>query len=284
MINGPVHIIIPPVWSAVYLNTARLLKYSLEDQGCQVFIIEAGERQAGHLSIVLGWNLIPEEVALQQPYIIYQLEPMSIPLWRDKLRQKMKLFQNAEIIWDYAPSNAQYLNELGLRTSLLSLGYHPKMEEVPVSEFPDYDVLFVGFLTERRIRIIDELQKHCCVSIQPRWGKDFTDAIGRSKIFLNVHQYDIPTSLEQARISYALNNHAFVITEVSADNPYEHLLSCRYEDLTETTLFFLNNRKERIERGNLVFRSFSKFRMNAPELLIREIANDQMCKFIKEKI
>ena len=74
------------------------------------------------------------------------------------------------MIWDYSELNACYLNGLGLKTEVVPLGYHPKLAEVSFCEYPDYDVLFVGFLTERRKKLIDELQKHCCVSIQPRWA------------------------------------------------------------------------------------------------------------------
>jgi len=256
------HIILPSVWSGVYYNTARLLKYSLEDIGKEASIIEAGEIQDGDLSILLGWNLVPDEMVLKQPYIIYQLEPLGLPLWQDKLIHKIKLFQRAEKIWDYSESNTRYLNELGLKTEVVPLGYHNKLEEVTFSEFPDYDVLFVGFLTDRRKKIIDELQKHCCVSIQQRWGKDFSEALGRSKILLNIHQYDVPTPLEQPRISYALNNHSFVVCESSVDSPYRNLITCSYNDITRTTLYFLHNQKERKEKNDILFQSFSEFKMD----------------------
>ena len=256
-----INIIIPPTWSGVYINTARLLKYSLEDNGKEAIIIEAGEKQDGDLSILLGWNLVPDDVALKQPYIIYQLEPMGIPIWQDKLIQKLNLFQHAETIWDYSESNTRYLNELGLKTEVVPIGYHKKLEEVSFSEFPDYDVLFVGFLTERRKRIIDELQKHCCISIQPRWGKDFSDALGRSKILLNIHQYDILTPLEQPRISYALNNGCFVLSEESTNNPYKSIITCNYDSLKKVALHYLHHIQLRNEIRNQVFDSFKSLKM-----------------------
>ena len=240
-----INIIIPPVWSGVYINIAKLLKYSLEDMGKEASIIEAGEIQNGDLSILLGWNLVPDEIVLKQPYNIYQLEPLGLPLWQDKLIHKIKLFQRAEKIWDYSESNTRYLNELGLKTEVVPLGYHKKLEEVTFSEFPDYDVLFVGFLTDRRKKIIDELQKHCCVSIQQRWGKDFSEALGRSKILLNIHQYDVPTPLEQPRIAYALNNGCFVLSEESIDKPYKNLVTCSYDSLINETLNYLHHPKLR---------------------------------------
>lgn len=262
MMNENINIILPPVWSGVYLNTARLLKYSLEDLEIDATIIEAGEIKSGELSIVLGWNLIPDEIFLKQPYIIYQLEPLILPMWKDKIVLKKKLFQNALSIWDYTEANAKYLKELGFNPEIVPLGYHSKLEEVSFSEFPDYDVLFVGFLTDRRKKIIEELQQHCCVSIQPRWGKDFKDALGRSKILLNIHQYDTPTPLEQPRISYALNNRCFVISETSIDNPYNNLAICTYANLIKETLYYLLHLKLRNEMNNLVFDYFTSYQMN----------------------
>ena len=89
-----------------------------------------------------------------------------------------------------------FLNQLGFQLEIVLLGYHSKLNEVSHSEFPDYDILFVGFITERRKRIIDQLQQHCCVSIQTRWGKGFLEPLGRSKTLLITHQDDVPTPLE----------------------------------------------------------------------------------------
>lgn len=256
-----INIIIPPVWSGVYLNTARLLKYSLEDQGKTTSIIEAGVPSQSDISIVLGWNLIPDSTRIPSPYIIYQLEPLVLPLWKEKLTQKRKLFINASIIWDYSKANIEYLSHLNKQIKEVPLGYHPKLKEALIIEYYDYDVLFVGFATERRKKVLNELQKHCCVSVQPRWGKDFTDALSRSKILLNIHQYDIPTPLEQPRISYALNNDCLVISEKSIDTPYKGLLKAAYDDIPELVLKFLQNPCERDNKRNLQSESFKKVKM-----------------------
>lgn len=71
-----IDIIIPPVWTGVYINIARLLKYSIEDLGLKTSICEVGEIREGELSLILGWHLIPDEILFEKPYIIYQLEPL----------------------------------------------------------------------------------------------------------------------------------------------------------------------------------------------------------------
>jgi hypothetical protein len=265
MINRPhqnekkVDIVLPPVWSGVYYNTARLLLHHLEDIGHDCLIKEAGDRTETDLSVVLGWNLIPDSIKFHNPYIIYQLEPLCLEHWRQKLFSKISFFKNAQAIWDYSGHNQKYLNEYGLNSTIVPLGYHQKMNEITHKEFADFDVLFVGFLTERRHKILEELNKHCCVSVQPRWGNDFSKALGRSKILLNIHQYDIPTPLEQSRISYAINNNCFVLSEESIDNPYKSLVTKNYDNLLKETLNYLHDGKLRIERRNKVFDSFKSF-------------------------
>jgi hypothetical protein len=239
--TAKVNILMPPVWSSVYHNIARLLKYSLEDIGMNAMVAEAGQNGSADLSIVLGWNLIPPWMKIPQPYILYQLEPLGLALWREKLAEKDELFRGAAAIWDYTEVNMSYEGVYNSKTTIIAPAYHSKLEEVTHVSLPDYDVLFTGFVTGRRKEVLEELQKHCCVSVQPRWGRDFTDALGRSKIFLNIHQYDHPTPLEQTRLSYVLNNGCCVITESAADDPYQTIISVPYEHLPDTVLAYLHN-------------------------------------------
>ncbi|MDA3835611.1 MAG: hypothetical protein PF495_19740, partial [Spirochaetales bacterium] len=112
--------------------------------GKEANIIETGTDSKAELSIVLGWNLIPDEIVLNQPYIIYQLEPLVLPLWQEKLTKKRELFKKALSIWDYSEVNSEYMNRLGLTAEVIPLGYHSKLEEVIPHKFSDFDVLFVG--------------------------------------------------------------------------------------------------------------------------------------------
>ncbi len=111
-----IDIVIPHIWTGVYINTARLLKYSIEDLGLKASICEFGEIQEGELFIVLGWHLIPDEINFKRPYTIYQLEPLILPLWQDKMEQKIKLFQNAKTIWGYVEANRIFFKPARIST------------------------------------------------------------------------------------------------------------------------------------------------------------------------
>lgn len=264
MSTKTISIVVPPVWTGVYHNTARLLKFSLDDLGMEVTIMESGEIESaeGACSIVLGWNLLPDTVMFKRPYILYQLEPLCLEHWRTKMIAKRPLFTNALAVWDYSVYNLEHYPPWDLSPRIIPMGYHSKLEEVEPTAAEDFDVLFVGFPTDRRKRILEELNKHCCVSTQPRWGTDFVLALQRSKILLNVHQYETQTPLEQARIAYALNNHAFVISETSVDEPYPDLVTTNYDGLVQEVIEYLHNVTWRRRVKDLMFSSFKSISMS----------------------
>jgi hypothetical protein len=259
--NASLSILLPPVWSGVFVSTARLLQHSLNDLGIEATISEATEPSKGDLAIVLGWNMMPPGFELSQPYILYQLEPLSFPMWQEKAEDRITLFRKALTVWDYAEPNLNYWKQRGVAAEIVPIGFHEEMIESSNPEFPDFDVLFVGFVTERRKLILERLQRLCSVSVQPLWGRDFIQALGRSKLLLNIHQYDIPTPLEQPRISYALNNHAMVISEEGADKPYSKLSTCSYHGLVETVMHYLYHPAERAAVKKETTDAFRQMRM-----------------------
>jgi hypothetical protein len=259
--KASISILLPPVWPGVFVSTARLLQHSLTDLGIEATIREATETSKGDLAILLGWNMMPVGFELSQPYILYQLEPLTFPMWQEKVEERITLFRKAVAVWDYAEPNMSYWKQRGFPAEVLPIGFHERMIELPDPDLPDFDVLFVGFVTERRKQILERLQRLCSVSVQPLWGRDFIQALGRSKLLLNIHQYDIPTPLEQPRISYALNNGAMVISEEGADNPYAKLVSCSYHGLIDNVMRYLYHPAERSAAKKEMADAFRQMRM-----------------------
>ena len=234
-------IVLPPVWAQVYLGAARFLKYSLEDLGISTQIVDFDFYDSSK-SVILGWHLMPENFSPRTPYAIYQLEPMVVPHWREKFTSKRRLFDEAVVIWDYSEANLEYFQQVGLNPDWMPITFHPKLRDAPAgTRLTEYDVLFTGFLTSRRKNLIDRLSMKCCVFAHSRWGSELIDAFTRSKIVLNVHQYDLATPVEQPRVSYALNQGSFVLSEKSADGPYPFLPICDYDSLAETALELLHS-------------------------------------------
>ncbi len=106
------------------------------------------------------------------------------------------------------------------------------------------DVLFVGAITERRKRILDQLNKQTKVTIRSVFGKDFYKTIQRSKIILNLHGSEYLDT--ETRVFETLACKGFVVTEkLARESPFihgTHLVEIdKIDGLTEIIKFYLNH-------------------------------------------
>ena len=124
---APVALVVPPVWAQVFYPTALLLQHALEDLGVQADVVEYSGRFPHRLNVLLGWSLYPEPLPADCRYIIYQLEPLCLPHWQERLAEHRLLFERATAIWDYSRINLPFLQPLA--ASWVPLGFHPKMKE-----------------------------------------------------------------------------------------------------------------------------------------------------------
>lgn len=171
------------------------------------------------------------------PCIIFQMEALSDSagfLQRNPLY--VEFLRTATQVWDYNEKNARYLLENGcLNVRYIPIGYSSVLERIPPCrpEDKDIDVLFYGAMKERRSRVLQTLQDKGMKieSLFGVYGRQRDEVIARSRIVLNVHQFDT-SQLEQVRISYLLNNACFVISETSDCNPYgDGVVFCPYDSL-----------------------------------------------------
>jgi hypothetical protein len=253
-------IVVPPVWTHVFFSTARLLQHALEDLGTSARVVEYDGQLDDDFHIVLGWSLFDAPFPAGSRYAIYQLEPLGLPLWRDRLSEKRFLFEQASAVWDYSELNIGAAG--GPPAQWVPLGYHPRQRQIPPSsDIPQHDVLFVGFGSPRRRLLLERLSTCCLVSAQPRWGQELLAAMATTKIVLNVHQYDEPTPLEQPRVADALNQGLFVLSESSADNPYPELATAAYSELIERALYYLRHPAERRKEQHAMCSAFASTSM-----------------------
>ena len=104
----------------------------------------------------------------------------------------------------------------------------------------DVDVLFYGYLTERRSKLLTQIANAGC----NKWattitmgisGENLAKWIGRSKIILNIHAYDNNNRQEQVRMFYPVINGACVVSEQSARNYLDGCITeCPLRYLPET--------------------------------------------------
>ena len=132
---------------------------------------------------------------------------------------------------------------------MLSAALDIFLPENPVHK--DIDVLFVGAITERRKKILNQLSEQTNLTIQSIFGEDFYKAIQRSKIILNLHGSDFLDT--ETRVFETLACKGFLVTEkLAGESPFisgEHLVECdKIDDLSKTIGFYLNhpNMREKI--------------------------------------
>jgi hypothetical protein len=260
---GDIAIILPPVWAQVYNGVARFLHHSLRDLGINSVITDF-KPPSRTPAIVLGWNLYPADWRPSQPYVLYQLEPLCLDHWRNRMTERRQLLESAQAIWDYSTANVALLKVAGGAVRWLPITYHPALRDLRSADaLSEYDILFTGVMTPRRQAVIERLTRHCCVYTHSRWGAELLDAFSRSKIVLNIHQHDGPMPLEQVRVSHALNQGAFVLSEVSADEPYPFLEGVPIDALADRALDYLFDPQRRRTAHDTMLAAFEQGRTAA---------------------
>lgn len=159
--------------------------------------------------------------------IIYQLEQMvGSDTWHS-VAKTIEHIRGADEIWDYDYLNAEYLSWYQVKVDrVIPLLYTSSLERVKPVSPPSIDVLFYGYINERRFRILKGLQKALYNRISLMWlygvhGEALDPYIANSKIILNLHAFEPWHRQEQVRIFYPVINSKLVISETSQVNYFD---------------------------------------------------------------
>lgn len=206
-----------------FIDVGSLLKASLRTLNIPCTTGDAPRPDA--LNILFGYQFV-REVPRDCRYIVYQLEQLPAvheACWSPLAGHAAR----AVAIWDYDQVNVVFMKDRGIRNvRLVPLGYHEDLERIEPRE-PDIDILFYGWVNDRRRTILDSLGRRCTVKVlESCYGDDRHEWIARSKIVLNIHYYPASRILEQTRVAYLLNNGRTVVSEASTGHP---LANCLYE-------------------------------------------------------
>jgi hypothetical protein len=246
-------IIVPPGYQHAHAFTdlALLLKYSLTDLGydCDLTLNTMDESR---INILLGYHLLRFDESIRRfRYIPYQLEQLHERqgVYSENVRL---LLENAFAVWEYAEENAAFLKEKEFEPQLLVPGYHRALKVLRSDADKQYDVLFYGSLNERRRRVLQALQA-AGVRVQALfgvYGERRNRAIEQAVIVLNVHHYAMQI-FESVRVSFLLNNAAFVLSEQSESLPYEDtgIVACAYEEIPQKCRALLDQKECLAPRG-----------------------------------
>lgn len=167
-------------------------------------------------SQMLSWQQI---AASAKNAIIYNWEPVFPDI--ERFPPAYILQMQKHHTWDYHAQNVERLRLVGVQDiHHVPVGYAPEMQRVPKGLIQDIDVLFYGYHTSRRQKVIDAIQAmglNIVTSQMVGYMKnEERDAyIARAKVVLNMHTLDSAHVFELARVGYLLANHKAVVTEIS---------------------------------------------------------------------
>lgn len=218
----------------------------------------------GHKPLIFGAHLLNgTNSEMLRGGIIYQTEQITPECWWNR-DSYIEILEHHEV-WDYSLENVKALYNLGIQhAEHVPIRYMPcmtKFESVSDKE-KDIDVLFYGSTNPRRIKILNALRKAGINDVRAFgvYGKERDDLIARSKIVLNLHQFDNGI-FEIFRCAHLFANSKCVISEWGRDHDLDaaHLNSTVFHkaaDIVEACLYYLKNDEKRHDQERLSFESF----------------------------
>lgn len=258
-------------------NLIIALSKALEDIGFEnVFISDKISKDEDGLYIILNGAQLQNN-QMPKRYIIYQTEQTGSLFYLSEINwfneNYIKNLEQAIAVFDYSLINIENLNKkFAFNINYLPFNYHPVLKKkllcyqdrsIEADRLRDIDVLFLGCLNNRRLKIKSALEK---INLNI-YFKDYVtlpqlyELIKRAKIVLNLHFYDEITILETSRLSLLWANQACVVTETSndiyADNSFKDC-ACfsSYEDIAIKCKELVDSLDKRIEiaqKGHEIF-------------------------------
>ena len=176
--------------------------------------------------------------------IVFNME-QSNRISIDKLKSN-----NIIEIWDYSLQNIQTMNNAGIfnvRYVPFKIwdAYKDKILSYNIENTFDYDVIFFGWSSERRVSIIEKLKKEG-LNVIAIWGGKFSDErdklIAKSKILLNIHYSEDYNIFELYRCFPWIGVNKTIVSENSLDN-HPHCHNVDYNEIIPKIkeLLYLNN-------------------------------------------
>lgn len=149
-------------------------------------------------------------------------------------------------VWDYSEANVENFKRHGVENVRLVKpkiwdSYRQKILSYNEDNTYIYDVAFVGWIQERRQKILDLLRaENIKVNIlNQHFLEDRDKEIAKSKILLNVHFQEHYKIFEMIRCFPWLDTNKIVVSENSLDND-DRAINVPYENIVETIKSILN--------------------------------------------
>lgn len=268
--------------------------HALKDYGFQQVNFEPCSIDPDAINILFcGFNLghdLQQSLRLERPIdriIVRNLEPV-FPSGPCMFPSYFNLMKNNPV-WDYAAGNVSRLQAAGIdRVEYVPVTYMPVLERIPTSVEQDIDIYFYGYLSPRRQHIVDQLKARGLNVHVNEFGSsaaygDLDRLIARSKVILNMTNYDQYHIFEIVRAALPLANHKVVVTELNSYSEIDTdlkdaVLHCPYDQLVDFCVNVVANPELRMQYEKQGYDIF-KNRAGAPivgEAMERYLAQSEL--------
>ena len=155
---------------------------------------------------------------LPKNYIVYNFEQLvTVREWSKSFFKKCS---KAKLILDYSLENIKIFKNNSLEAIHFPYGWTPFHEYTGSIISKDIDIIFLGSKSDRRDRILSSYGR----SIYYRdsiFGEQYDEIVNRSKVSLNIHNYEGMSILEVTRIVPLVSRGVLVVSERSDDKYYD---------------------------------------------------------------
>jgi FkbM family methyltransferase len=172
-------------------------------------------------------------------YIYYNTEQLTVPHYLEKAKTTINTTKPKEV-WDFSEANCEIFRKNGIQATHVPLK-SPEWYIHMLKSFQckEYDVGFAGTINERRLYILDALEKEGVVVQKiTDFGEARDKKLACCRIILNIHYSEEYQIFESNRCEPWLQCGIPVISEKSLDDDPRCIVS-DYTSLIETTLRYL---------------------------------------------
>jgi hypothetical protein len=248
-----------------YKEIIETVSWGLEQLGHEVtYAVNNFARNA--TNIVFGAQMTPMDMLKTLPTdtVIYNFEQMR-GLDANTIKPEVKYCASRFMIWDYSPSNTDTWQALGSqRVRVVPVGYAPILTRIAKQQPQDIDVLIYGLTSDKRLNAFHALARSGLTTlfVCGLYGTARDDLISRSKIVLNINQYE-QRVFEIVRVSYLLANRKAVLSDLEPDASIENDIKDCIRSFAPLTLVrdcyaLVESESERSRLEEAGFAAFSK--------------------------
>lgn len=219
-INKP-HITIVKIKCMIYIM--NIIHDELIKMGWECSFIESSDinyyidsNNLFHYFLFLFPLQINSKVIQYKRYILYQLEQNinnEMSLHYKKVNNLQQLYNNAALLIDYCHTNVNvtkkyYSNDFKVMNIPAKINLTYEM----IKNY-EYDIIFVGFMNNRRLNILNKLKENYEILIVENvYRNDLKNLCNKSNICLNIHFYE-NAILERVRLNEMMDYGIKLISE-----------------------------------------------------------------------